>query len=151
MYTHRSTNTAVVFWDTANQLNGYMNEAGDFYPLTVQMLNTEKMKPNTGSEVAMSPVRITLADNLEFDRDGALLAMTGLSTLIPLTEVVITVISASATSIVVEVNILCDGVALEGFWLSASCSFILLLHSGLALWFIGNQEVTLELFSKVTK
>jgi hypothetical protein len=129
MYTHRSTNTGVIFWDTANQLNGYLNAAGDFYPLSVQMLNTEKMKPNTGSEVAMSPVRITLADNLEFDRDGALLAMTGLNGLIPLTEVTITRISSISTAVVVEVVISCDSTPLEGL---TTGDFVLLTAAGAA-------------------
>lgn len=127
MYTHRATNGRVIFWDTANQLLGTFNEAEDFLGLSMQMLNTEKMMPNTGSEVAMSPVRIVLADNLEFDRDGALLAMSQLNTLNPLTEVDIDVVSASATSIVIDVSVLCDGVPLTGLVVG---DFVLLTAAG---------------------
>jgi hypothetical protein len=114
MYTHRATSGRVIFIDTDNQLVGTYNDAGDFFGLSMQMLNTEKMMPNTGDAVAMSPVRLTLADNLELDRDGALVQMTGLSTLNPLTEAKLTIVSASDTEIVVDVTVACDGTPLEG-------------------------------------
>jgi hypothetical protein len=114
MYTHRATSGRVIFIDTDNQLNGTFDASENFYGLSVQMLNTEKMMPNTGDAVAMSPVRITLADNLEFDRDGALIQLSGLNTLNPLTEAKLTVVSAEDDEIVVDVTVACDGTALEG-------------------------------------
>lgn len=129
MYTHRSNTGRVIFIDTDNQMSGSTNDAGDFYGLSVQMLNTEKMKPNTGSEVALSPVRITLQDNLEFDRDGALLAVSGLSTLIPLTEAKLTIVSASDTEIVATVVVACDGTPLSGLEVA---DFVLLDEDGAA-------------------
>ncbi len=115
MYTHRATNGRVIFIDTDNQLNGTFDEAGNFYGLSVMMLNTEKMLPNTGSEVAMSPVRIVLSDNLEFDRDGALLPVSSLNTLDVLTEATLTVVGdPTDTEIVVDVTVACDGTPLMG-------------------------------------
>lgn len=137
MYTHRATNGGVGFIDTANQINGWIDAAGNFYLLSMQMLNTEKMKPNTGTEVAMSPVRITLADNLEFDRDGALLAMSGLSTLLALTEATLTIVSAEDTEIVVSVTITCDGTPLEGL---VNGDFVLLDADGVAQTISGVTE-----------
>lgn len=114
MYTHRATNGRVIFIDTDNQLLGTYDESENFYGLSMQMLNTEKMKPNTGDAVAMSPVRITLADTLEFDRDGALIIVSGLNTLQPLTEAKLTIVSAADDEIVVDVTVACDGTPLEG-------------------------------------
>lgn len=129
MYTHRATNGRIMFIDTDNQISGTFDEDDNFYGLSVQMLNTEKFMPNTGSEVAMSPVRVTLADNLEFDRDGGLIAMSGLSTLIPLTEILVTVVSAISTAVVVDVKVACDSVPLEGL---TTGDFILLTAAGAA-------------------
>lgn len=114
MYTHRATSGRVIFRDTDGQLVGTENEAGDLYGYSIMMLNTEKMTPNTGTEVAMSPVRIVLNDNLELDRDGSLLTVSGLGTLNPLTEAKLTVIAAADSEISVKVTVACDGTPLEG-------------------------------------
>ncbi len=137
MYTHRATTGRVIYWDMENQLNGTFDSEDNFYGLSMQMLNTEKMKPNTGSEVAMSPVRIVLADNLEFDRDGALLAMSGLNTLNPLTEAKLVIVSASDTEIVVKVTVACDGTALSGLVFG---DFVLLDADGSVQTISGGVE-----------
>ena len=127
MYTHRATSGRIIFWDTDNQIIGTQNVDGDFLGFSIQMLNTEKFMPNTGSEVAMSPVRVTLTDNLELDRDGSLIGMSALSTLIPLTEIEVAVVSAIATAVVVDVKVMCDSVPLEGL---TTGDFILLTAGG---------------------
>lgn len=114
MYTHRATQGRIIFIDTDNQWSGTYDSSDNFYGLSVMMLNTEKMTPNTGSEVAMSPVRVTLADNLEFDRDGALLPVSSFNTLNVLTEAKITVLEATDTEVTVFVTVACDGTPLEG-------------------------------------
>jgi hypothetical protein len=114
MYTHRATTGRVIFLDTDGQLVGTQNEAGDFFGFSIMMLNTEKMTPNTGDEVAMSPVRIVLNDNLELDRDGALLAVASIGTLIPLTEAAIEIVEADDAEITLNVTIACDGTPLLG-------------------------------------
>lgn len=137
MYTHRATNGRVLFIDTDNQLNGTEDESGNLYGYSMQMLNTEKMKPNTGDAVAMSPVRITLADNLELDRDGSLLQLSSLNTLNPLTEAKLTVISAEETEIVVDVVVACDGTPLSGL---EAADFLVLDEDGEAIVVSGAVE-----------
>jgi len=129
MYTHRATTGRSIFVDTAGQLHGTSNDAGDFLGLSMQLLHTEKMKPNTGSEVATSPVRIVLSDTLEFDRDGALLPVSGINTLIELTEATVSVVSSIATAVVVDVKISADGTPLQGL---VNGDFILLTTAGAA-------------------
>jgi hypothetical protein len=137
MYTHRATTGRIIFIDTDNQWSGTYDSSDNFYGLSMQMLNTEKMVPNSGSEVAMSPVRVVLADNLEFDRDGALLPVSSLNTLVPLTEVKLAIISASDSEIVVYATIACDGTALEGL---VNGDFILYDADGVAQAISGVAE-----------
>lgn len=127
MYTHRATNGRIIFIDTDNQWSGTYDDSENFYGLSVMMLNTEKMTPNTGSEVAMSPVRVTLSDNLEFDRDGALLSVSGLNTLDVLTEAKIVITSADTDEIEATVTVACDGTPLIGL---VADDFILLDEDG---------------------
>lgn len=87
---------------------------GDFYGQTLQMLQPEKMKSNTGTEVAMSPLTIVLEDNLEFDQYGVILTVAGFNTLVELTDVSISIDDADAGTLEVEVVIDCDGTALLG-------------------------------------
>lgn len=138
MYTHRATNGRVIFIDTDGQLNGTYDEDGNFYGYSIQMLNTEKMTPNTGAEVAMSPVRITLNDNLELDRDGALISVSGLSTLEAIVDALLTIISADDTEIVVDVTVSCDGTPLTGLELA---DFVLLDSNGDPQTISGVTEV----------
>lgn len=113
--THK-TNTGRLIWlDKSNQLIGTSpGETGDFYGQTIQMLNPEKMKGNTGTEVAMSPVRVVLEDNLELDLEGAILSVPGIGALVPLTDVKLTIQSAADDEIVVAATVACDGSAVTG-------------------------------------
>lgn len=137
MYTHRATNGRIIFIDTDNQWSGTFDSSDNFYGLSMQMLNTEKMTPNTGSEVAMSPVRVTLADNLEFDRDGALLAISSFNTLNVLTEAKVTVVSAANNELVVYVTVACDGTPLEGL---EAADFVVLDEDGAPQTISGAVE-----------
>ena len=137
MYSHRATTGRILFVDMENQLIGTYNDAGDLLGLSMQMLNTEKMVPNSGSEVAMSPVRITLSDTLEFDRDGGMVVVSGINALTPLTEIEVTVVSAIATAVVVDVAVFCDGTALEGL---INGDFILLTTAGATQTISGVVE-----------
>lgn len=123
MYSHRATSGRVILFDTDNQLIGTFDSDGNFQGFSIQMLNTEKMMFNDGSVVSKSPVKLVLANNLEFDKEGSLLSAAFVNSLNRLTDVVITEVSGSATVIVVTVKAECDGTPISGL---VNADFVLL-------------------------
>lgn len=118
MYTHRSSQDRVFLIDDQNQIIGTTNDAGDFMGLSLQLLNTEKMKFSDGSVSTKSPIVIALSNNKEFDKDGAILTADFVNTLQRIVDVELTVISASATTIVVDAKVKCDGTMVNGLVLA---------------------------------
>lgn len=123
MFTHRSINSVRIFlFDTNNQLLGTTDEDGNFQGFSAMMVNTEKMTFQNGTVATQSPVRVTLADNLELDKNGALVDASFISRLMlmRLTDVDLEVIAGSITAneFQVKVTVSCDGTVVNGLVLA---------------------------------
>lgn len=114
MFTHRSISGRVFLLDVNNQLLGTADENDNFMGFSIMMLNTEKLVLSNGTVATQSPIRLVLADNLELDQNGALLSAAFINDLARLTDVTLTIVSASATKIVVKVAQSCDGTPVNG-------------------------------------
>ncbi len=116
MFTHRSVNSQRVFLiDVDNQMLGTTDTDGNFQGAAAMMVHTEKLMISNGTVATQSPVRVVLADNLDYDKNGALLDASFFDQLIRLTDVTITVESSIATKVVVKVVQTCDGTPVIGF------------------------------------
>jgi hypothetical protein len=139
MYTHRASSGRVIIVDIENQMIGTKNSAGDFMGLTINGLNTEKFKFNDGSVATESPILVALANNKELDKDGALIEADFVGTLNRLVDVELTVVGTpSATTIVVDVKVKCDGTPLNGLVVG---DFILLKNDGTSQTITSLAEV----------
>lgn len=129
VYSHRATSGRVIFIDKKNQL--WLTKVdGGYAGMSLSLLNTEKWMLTDGAgQASTTPVYVVLEDNLEFDKEGALVsAGTTASQLIRLADVTLTVIGApSATTIVVDVLQSCDGTPVTGLVIA---DFILLTGAG---------------------
>lgn len=118
IFTHKRTNGRVFLIDGANQIIGTIDVDGNYRGFSIQLLNPEKMKFNDGTVVSGSPVDLVLKDNTELDANGVMFDGSFLGSLNRLTDVTITLVSASSTKIVVTVLVTCDGTALSGLALA---------------------------------
>jgi hypothetical protein len=113
--THKATGGRIILIDTADNLIGTQDSDGNFRGQKIGMFSPEKMLANTGEEVAMSPVRVRLKNQTEFDNNGIMVdASEFINELMPLTDAAITIEAAEATEITVSVNIDCDGTEILG-------------------------------------
>ena len=131
MFTHRSQSGRVFLLDVANQLSGTTDADGNFMGFRYSMLNTEKLGLSNGTNATVSPVRVTLADNLEWDRNGSLLDASFIEDLNRLTDVTLEIVadSVSANSLQVSVTVTCDGTKVNGLVLA---DFVLTKTDGTA-------------------
>jgi hypothetical protein len=127
LYTHGATSGRILLIDTEDAINGTENAAGNLMGYKIDMFSPEKMVDNTGDEVAMSPVRVTLKNTLERDRDGIMISVDFLGELERLTDANIEVVSAANDEIVVRVSIDCDGTEILGL---VKADFVLLDDAG---------------------
>lgn len=118
MYTHRAISGRVFFFDDSNQLLGTSDADGNFKGFSVMLLNTEKLTLSNGTVSTKSPIVVVLRDNLELDRNGALLDASFINDLARLTDVTITLVSQVAAKIVVAIAATCDGTPLNGLALA---------------------------------
>jgi hypothetical protein len=129
MYSHDEFTGRVLLIDIDNNIIGTSDDNGvTLKGFLLDNLLVEKMMLNDGSQASKTPVNIYMGDNTELDEKGYLLdASSFLSSLVPLTSVEITVNSASATAIDVDVISSLDGVAIVGL---DAADFILLDGAG---------------------
>lgn len=137
MYTHRATSGRVFLFDVENQLIGTSDAAGNFYGLTIQMLNSEKLIISDGSVSTKSPILVALSNNKELDADGSIISAPFVNTVNRLTDILLTVVSASDTEIVVRAAVECDNTALNGL---VTADFILLDADGASQTISGSSE-----------
>lgn len=137
MYTHRANSGRAFLFDVENQLIGTQDSDGNFYGLSIQNLNTEKLMFSDGSVSTKSPILLALADNKELDLNGALLDASFINTLTRLTDVTLEVVSASATTIVVKVYVTCDETPVNGL---DDADFVVLDNAGAAQTISGVTE-----------
>jgi len=130
MFTHRAISGRVFFIDVENQIIGTLDSDGNLIGFSIMLLNTEKMMISNGTVSTKSPVTIVLRDNLELDRDGALVDAPFINTLARLTDVTLTIVgSPTASSLVVDVKATCDDTPVNGLVLA---DFVLTKNDGMA-------------------
>lgn len=127
MFTHRSKSGRVFLIDSENQLIGTSDSEGNLLGFNVQLLHTEKLQLADGTIATKSPVYLALRDNKELDASGSIISAPFYNTVNKLTDVKITVISATDASVVVSVTIECDGTPVEGLVLA---DFVILDEDG---------------------
>ncbi len=127
MYSHNAKTGRVFLFDNENNLTGMTDSDGNFQGLSIQLLNTEKLMFNDGSIVSKTPIYLALRNNKELDNNGAIVNADFYGNFNLLTDVLITVISASDTEIVVSVTIECDGSEVIGL---VEADFVLLDENG---------------------
>lgn len=115
MFTHRSNTGRLVFFDIENNILATKLDATNYGGMTLQMLDTQKLKISDGQVSTKSPIRIVLADNKEIDQKGELFdASSWINSVLPLTDVTITQITGTTTKIVVSITVTCDGTPVNG-------------------------------------
>jgi hypothetical protein len=138
MFSHRATSGRVFFIDVEGQLIGTELANGNLAGFNLSLLNTEKLTISDGSVATKSPVYVVLQDNKEMDRSGVTFNGDFVNSLERLTDVTLTVESASATSVVVKVVVSCDGTPVNGL---ALADFVLLATNGDVQTITGVAEV----------
>lgn len=130
MFSHRAISGRVFFLDDQNQLFGTEDADGNFVGFSIMLLHTEKLMISNGTVSTKSPIYVVLRDNLEVDRDGALVDASFVNNLARLTDVTLTIVgNPTASSLVVDVKVTCDDTAVSGLVLA---DFSLLTNAGVA-------------------
>lgn len=114
LYTHDANSGRIILIDMENNFHGTEDSDGNFRGYRLDMFSPENMVDNTGDEVAMSPVRVTLKDPNERNKDGIMITVDFLGELEGLADAKLDIISAVAGEIVVDVSIDCDGTEILG-------------------------------------
>jgi len=117
MQTHKRTNGRVFLIDVNGKIIGTKKTNGDFAGLSLALLNPEKLKWATGSEVSESPIYVALAaSGLEFDKTGHMYDGSSFITeLYRIVDVYLTIVGTPTTSsIVVDVKTVCDETGVSG-------------------------------------
>lgn len=118
MHSHRANSGRVILWDLENQLT--VTETGDdeFAGMTIQMLDTLKLKISDGSVSTKSPLYLVLADSEEIDAAGVIFdggaAGANIGSLNRLTDVTITLGTLTTTDVTLSVTVSCDGTPVLG-------------------------------------
>ena len=130
LFTHKRTSGRVFLIDGANQIIGTVDDDGNYRGLQVQLINPEKMKFNDGSNVSVSPVDIVLKDNTDLDERGVMFDGSFLPSLSRLTDVTLSVVSASSSKLVIKAVITCDGTPLSGLKTTSTYDFAVFNEDG---------------------
>lgn len=115
MFTHRSNGGRVMLIDRDNMLWGTFDSSGDFMGVRYSMIHTEKLQITNGTDATLSPVVIDIEDSQEIDRYGDAIDGKFIKSLMRITDATITQVGvATATTIVVDVIVDCDGTPVTG-------------------------------------
>lgn len=117
MQTHKRTSGRVFLIDINGYIIGTKKSNGDFAGLSLALLNPEKLKWATGSEVSESPIYVALSNSkVEFDRNGYMYdAANFVNEIYRIVDVELTLVGDNtATEIVVDVKAVCDGTGISG-------------------------------------
>lgn len=115
MYSHNSTEGRVIYVD--NELNALLTKdsAGNYRGLSIDLLNTEKLKLSGGDDLTESPIYVSLANNKEVDVNGWQFDFSVITELEPLTDVDLAVVEVIDTdNFTVSVKNACDGLPVSG-------------------------------------
>jgi hypothetical protein len=140
-FSHRATEGRIILIDADGYFYG-TKVGNNFAGFTLEMLHTENLMFNDGSRPSETPVRIALANPNEINHsDYGIIRVApswSIDALNILTDVELTIISASATQIVVDVKQACDGTPVNGL---DDVDFILLNGAGAAQTITSASEV----------
>lgn len=115
MYSHNGGTGRVFLIDIKGNVTGTTKTDGSFAGIRMDMLSVEKLMLNDGSVTTKTPVYVSMKDNKDIDRDGAMIDGDFVSDLIGLTSVKLEVIgSPTATEIQVSVKSTLDNSPLTG-------------------------------------
>lgn len=118
MQTHKRTNGRVILLDVEGALIGTAKSNGDFAGLSLALLNPEKLKWATDSEVSESTIYVALSNSgIEFDKNGLMFdGSTFVNDLYRIVDVALTVSGTpTATTIIVDIKSVCDQTPISGF------------------------------------
>lgn len=119
MFTHGSNSGRAFIIDVNNKMLGTLDEeTGNFYGLSISLLNPEKLIISDGTIATKSPIYMVLADSNEIDQNGVMVPVPFINTLKRLTDVTIAQVTDypdnAATEIKVTVLTSCDSVPVLG-------------------------------------
>lgn len=118
MHSHRANSGRVILWDLENQLTVTETGADEFAGMTIQMLDTLKLKISDGSVSTKSPLYLVLADSEEIDAAGVIFdggaSGANIGSLDRLTDVTITLGALTTTDVTLSVAVTCDGTPVLG-------------------------------------
>lgn len=135
MFTHRSNNGRAWLVDVNDEVICTKGTDGLYRGLSIQLLNTEKLMFSDGSVKTKSPVVLALRNNRELDQLGHMFTADWFSEIVRLKDVTISVVSASSSSVVVDVYTTCDNVPVNGL---VAADFVFKDNAG------ANQTFTLS-------
>ncbi len=132
MQSHKRTSGRVFLIDVDGSIIGTKLSNGDFAGLSLALLNPEKLRFATESEVSVSPVYVALSSPIEFDKSGFMFdASTFVNELYRIVDVDVTVVTITdAGDIDVAVASTCDGTPISGLVVA---DFTYLNASGVAV------------------
>lgn len=142
MQTHKRTNGRVFLVDVEGYIIGTTKSNGDFAGLSLALLNPEKLKWATASEVSESPIYVALSNSgIEFDRNGKMYnAADFIMELHRIVDVDVTVVTITdAGDIDVLVATTCDATGVSGL---VTADFTYLNASGVAVTITAATEST---------
>lgn len=116
MFTHKATSGRAYVYDIEGQLQGTVDEDGNFYGFSINLLNPENLILSDGTVATKSPIYVVLDDPNELNKNGRLIDASFLNTIDRLTDVSLTKGAGVATTslLFVKAALSCDGTILEG-------------------------------------
>lgn len=128
MYSHRANTGRVILIDTEGQMIMTERSDGDLQGQLIQLIHTENLKISDGQVATKSPIMVALKDPKELNKFGVLVDAPFISSLIPLTDVTLTIVGdPGEDSLVVDVKVSCDGTPVNGLLYT---DFVLLKADG---------------------
>lgn len=142
MQTHKRTNGRVFLVDIDGYIIGTRKSNGDFAGLSLALLNPEKLKWATASEVSESPIYVALANSgIEFDKNGYMFNaedfILELHRIVDVNISVVTITDAGDIDVLVDTD--CDDTGLSGLLVA---DFIYLNAAGAAVTITSATEST---------
>jgi hypothetical protein len=140
MHSHNESSGRVFLIDIDNQIIGTSDDSGvTLKGFLLDNLLVEKLMLNDGAQATKTPVNVYTADNNELDSNGFMVEANFVNSLISLTSVVITEVSAVATLITVDVKSALDNVPLIGL---VAADFTLVDATGASQTISGVTEIS---------
>jgi hypothetical protein len=119
MFTHRTKNGRVFMIDDDGWWIGTKKTNGDFAGWDLDLLHTEKMKFNNGTEASFTPLMVAFKNNKEWDRYGMMVDLSQINAEIyRMVDVVLSIPVGSpaitASALTIQVHTECDDTPVEG-------------------------------------